>query len=206
MSIERNQQERENRMPDTASKRMSTLSVLGFQSLIAIVAVIAFYLTGVEVYTSELSVAHAILLGVLGGVLTYISMFILTSGWQSGSSPLREQMRFLHKFACSYSWPVLVILSIMAGFGEELLFRGVIQGWLTERFGAVFALAVAAIGFGLVHFLSFLYFVIATLLGVVLGLAYVWSESLLLIMVWHGVYDLVALYCLRRYPSHFGVG
>lgn len=192
-------------MPDTRNKRMSSLSVLGFQSLIALVAVISFYLTGVEVYTSELSVAYAILLGMLGGVLTYFGLFFLTLGGLSGSSSLRDQMRFLHSFACSYSWPTLVTLSILAGFGEELLFRGVVQGWLTERFGAVIALATAATLFGLVHFLSFAYFVIATFLGVVLGLAYFWSESLLLTMVWHGVYDLVALYCLRRYPHQFGV-
>jgi len=192
-------------MADISSKRMSTLSVLGFQSLIAIVAVIAFYLTGVEVYTNELPVAHVILLGGLGALFTYIAMFLLTSGWTSSSNPLRDQMRFLHKFACSYSWPVLVTLSVLAGFGEELLFRGVIQGWLTEQFGAVFALAAAAILFGLVHVLSFAYFVIATLLGVVLGLAYIWSESLLLTMVWHGAYDVVALYCLRHYPHRFGV-
>ena len=192
-------------MPYTRNKRMTSLSVLGFQSLIAIVAVIAFYWAGVEVYTSELSVACATLLGVLGGVFTYLVLFLMTLGTLSASSPLRDQMRILHDFACSYSWPVLLILSVLAGFGEELLFRGVIQGWLTERFGAVFALAVAAILFGLVHFLSFVYFVVATALGVVLGLAYIWSESLLMTMVWHGAYDVVALYCLRRYPHRFGV-
>ncbi|MEQ9546134.1 MAG: CPBP family intramembrane glutamic endopeptidase [Marinobacter sp.] len=191
-------------MPDSSNRKMSPLSVLGFQSLIAIVAVFAFFLAGVEVYMSKLSVACAMLLGVLGGILTYLVLFLMTLG-RLASSPLRDQMRFLHDFACSYSWPVLLILSVLAGFGEELLFRGVIQGWLTERFGAVFALAVAAILFGLVHFLSFVYFVVATALGVVLGLAYIWSESLLMTMVWHGAYDVVALYCLRRYPHRFGV-
>lgn len=193
-------------MPKAPNKKTSPLAALGFQGLIAAVAVIALWLTGVEVYASELPLVYVVLLGGIGGGLTY-AVLCAIAAWQLADSPLlRDQMRFLYQFATSYSWPVLVTLSVLAGFGEELLFRGVIQGWLAERFGAVFAIAVASILFGLVHFLSFLYFVIATLLGVVLGLAYVWSESLLLIMVWHGVYDLVALYCLRRYPDRFGVG
>ncbi|MDX1598446.1 MAG: CPBP family intramembrane glutamic endopeptidase [Marinobacter sp.] len=192
-------------MPEISRQKMSPLSVLGFQSLIAIVAIVAFYLTGTEANFGELSVAYATLLGVLGGMLTYFALFLLTLGGVFSSSSLRDQMRFLHEFACSYSWPVLLTLSVLAGFGEELLFRGVVQGWLTEQFGVVFALAAAAILFGLVHFLSLAYFVMATVLGVVLGLAYIWSESLLMTMVWHGAYDVVALYCLRRYPHRFGV-
>ncbi len=193
-------------MPKAPNEKTSPLAALGFQGLIAVVAVIALWLTGVEVYASELPLVYVVLLGGIGGGLTYAVLCVVAAWQLADSHLLRDQMRFLYQFATSYSWPVLVTLSVLAGFGEELLFRGVIQGWLAERFGAVFAIAVASILFGLVHFLSFLYFVIATLLGVVLGLAYVWSESLLLIMVWHGVYDLVALYCLRRYPDRFGVG
>lgn len=57
----------------------------------------------------------------------------------------------------------------------------------------------------MVHYLSFTYFLLATGLGVVLGVAYALTDSLLLVMVWHGVYDMIALYCLRRFPEWFGV-
>ena len=55
------------------------------------------------------------------------------------------------------------------------------------------------------YFISFVYFVVATLIGLVFGVAYYFSESVALIMVWHGVYDLIALAVLVKYPSLIGV-
>jgi membrane protease YdiL (CAAX protease family) len=59
--------------------------------------------------------------------------------------------------------------------------------------------------FGLVHYVSFTYFLVATGLGLILGAAYVLSESLTLVMIWHALYDMIALYCLLRFPRWFGV-
>ena len=42
-------------------------------------------------------------------------------------------------------------------------------------------------------------------LGLVLGAVYQLSGSLELVMVWHAVYDMLALYCLLTYPHWFGV-
>jgi len=89
--------------------------------------------------------------------------------------------------------------------GEELLFRGAVQGWLAWHLNDGLAILAASVLFGLVHYLSFTYFVMATGLGLVLGVAYWMSDSLMLVMVWHGVYDMIALYSLRRHPNQFGV-
>lgn len=96
-------------------------------------------------------------------------------------------------------------LSLLAGVGEELLFRGAVQGWLSLHLGPGPALLLASLLFGLVHFVSLAYCVVATGLGVVLGTAYLWSGSLGLVMAWHALYDLLALYCLLRFPHVFGV-
>ncbi|MEC7377933.1 MAG: CPBP family intramembrane glutamic endopeptidase, partial [Pseudomonadota bacterium] len=58
-------------------------------------------------------------------------------------------------FASSYSPAVLVLLSVLAGVGEELLFRGAVQGWLVAHTGPVTALLAASVLFGLVHYVSF---------------------------------------------------
>nr|WP_252971577.1 CPBP family intramembrane glutamic endopeptidase [Marinobacter sp. DS40M8] len=86
-----------------------------------------------------------------------------------------------------------------------MLFRGAIQGWLAQHTHDAVAIVAASVLFGMVHYLSFTYFLLATGLGVVLGVAYALTDSLLLVMVWHGVYDMIALYCLRRFPEWFGV-
>lgn len=114
-------------------------------------------------------------------------------------------MQGLYDFATGASPAVLVLLSLLAGIGEELLFRGAIQGWLMAHTDPVTAVLAASVLFGLVHYVSFTYFLVATGLGLILGAAYVLSESLTLVMIWHALYDMIALYCLLRFPRWFGV-
>jgi membrane protease YdiL (CAAX protease family) len=66
-------------------------------------------------------------------------------------------------------------------------------------------LLAASVLFGLVHYVSFTYFLVATGLGLILGGAYQFWGSLPLVMVWHAVYDMLALYCLLNYPQWFDV-
>jgi len=87
----------------------------------------------------------------------------------------------------------LAVLSVMAGVGEEVLFRGVVQAALAGRIGPGLAVAVTALLFGLAHFVSVTYAVYATLFGVYLGVLLVVSGNLLAPVVTHAVYDFVAL-------------
>ncbi|MDO6441031.1 CPBP family intramembrane glutamic endopeptidase [Marinobacter sp. 2_MG-2023] len=141
----------------------------------------------------------------LGALCTYGALLLLTQIPRLLPDNLDRQMRGLHRFASGYSWRVLFLLSVFAGVGEELLFRGALQGWLNVHTNATTAVLAASVLFGLVHYASFTYFVIATCLGLVFGLTYVITDSILLVMVWHGVYDMIALYFLLRYPQWFGI-
>lgn len=166
---------------------------------------VAVWLMGVDLMDGSLSLLAAIGWGISGAILT----FVVISGLSRLPGPARDSLaahtRQLHQFACDYRWSVLVALSALAGIGEELLFRGAVQGWLGWHMDEWFAVAIASILFGLVHFLSVAYFLMAATLGVALGITYVLTDSLILIMVWHGVYDMIALYVLRRFPGLFGV-
>lgn len=94
----------------------------------------------------------------------------------------------------------VVAVSALAGFGEELLFRGVVQAWLVEWIGPPAGVALAAVVFGLAHCLSRAYFVLATAMGLYLGVLYEVSDDLVLTMVVHGLYDALAIgYLLYRH-------
>jgi membrane protease YdiL (CAAX protease family) len=97
----------------------------------------------------------------------------------------------------------LVLLSVMAGVGEEVLFRGVVQAALAGSVGPVLAIAVSALLFGLAHFVSVTYAVYATLFGVYLGVMLVVFGNLLAPVITHAVYDFVALAYLVyvRFPA-----
>lgn len=97
----------------------------------------------------------------------------------------------------------LLLVALSAGICEELLFRGVIQAGLESVAGGVVGLVVASLAFGLAHALNRAYFLVATLAGAYLGLLYLLTDSLLIPMIVHFLYDGFALhYYLRRHPRH----
>jgi membrane protease YdiL (CAAX protease family) len=92
----------------------------------------------------------------------------------------------------------IVLLALLAGVGEELLFRGVIQVWLAERAPLWLAVAATSLMFGVGHWLSASYAVLASLIGAYLGILFLLSGNLLAPMVSHALYDVVALFVLTR--------
>ena len=96
----------------------------------------------------------------------------------------------------------LGVLAVAAGVSEEALFRGVIQAGLTRALPAWLALVLASAAFGLVHFASRTYTVLAGIIGVYLGALFLVQGSLLAPIVTHALYDFVALlYVARRGPG-----
>jgi uncharacterized protein len=100
----------------------------------------------------------------------------------------------------------LALLSIAAGFGEELLFRGLIQGALTGRLGRGSALAIASLLFGLLHPITSVYIVIAALMGAYLGAVWMATGNLLVVIIAHALYDFLALMIVLRMPASSGEG
>jgi membrane protease YdiL (CAAX protease family) len=96
----------------------------------------------------------------------------------------------------------LLLLSLAAGLGEEVLFRGVLQNWFARWFGGDLgswgALLLVSLLFGCCHWLNATYAVFAFLVGLYLGIVYWLSGSLLCVVVAHAVYDFVALVWLLR--------
>lgn len=185
--------------------KLSPVIALVFQGGIGAVGLLAILVAGIPVEIFGAGLLPSVLYGILGAVCTYVVLILLTQIPRLFPDSLDRQMRGLYRFASGYSWPVLFLLSVFAGVGEELLFRGAVQGWIALHMDVTTAVLVASVLFGLVHYASFAYFVIATGLGLVLGCAYALTDSLLLVMIWHGVYDIIALFCLLRFPGWFGI-
>ena len=92
-----------------------------------------------------------------------------------------------------------LLISVLAGVGEELLFRGVMQAQLARWWSPAAGLALASIAFGLAHAISTAYAVLAGLFGVYLGAVWLWSGNLLVAITAHAVYDFLTLvYLVRR--------
>jgi uncharacterized protein len=93
----------------------------------------------------------------------------------------------------------LVVVSLFAGIGEELLFRGFLQSWL-GTYGLLVALVVPNLMFGALHWISRGYAACTFCIGLYFSclLHFADSVNLATLMVAHSLYDLVALMCLAR--------
>lgn len=143
--------------------------------------------------------ARAALAGVVAAVPMTIGLLLVVR-WPVG--PFRTIRAFFDRELApalrGCGWRDLALISMAAGVGEEMLFRGVIQAALARRLGPGAGLAASAVLFGLLHPVSAAYAVVAGLLGAYLGLVWIATGNLLAPMVAHAAYDFVALVVLLR--------
>jgi membrane protease YdiL (CAAX protease family) len=135
--------------------------------------------------------------GALGTLATLPMLLGFWLSMRSAWSPLRRirellEQSFMPLLARCGALDLLLI-SVLAGVGEEALFRGVAQvalgGWLGEHAG----LLLASLLFGLAHAVTPAYVVIATLMGLYLGWLMQYSGGMIAPVVTHALYDFVAL-------------
>ena len=124
--------------------------------------------------------------------------WMLTTSW----SPIRRLVALVTEqigpalAGCSVAQ--LALLAVAAGVSEEVLFRGVVQTGLARAVPAGLALIMASTAFGLVHFASRAYAVVAGVIGVYLGTLLLVQGSLVSPIITHALYDFVALLCVGR--------
>ncbi|WP_323843969.1 CPBP family intramembrane glutamic endopeptidase [Microbulbifer magnicolonia] len=147
----------------------------------------------------------ALLIGALGALLSFAAALWLTRSGSGVGKTLRKHCRDLHPFFTRFSAPQIVLTAFAAGVCEELLFRGFLQPWLSLHSTPTLGIVGASIAFGLLHYASFTYFAATVLVGLILGITYRVTDSLLCVITWHALYDLLAITALARYPRLLGV-
>ncbi|MBX3439767.1 MAG: CPBP family intramembrane metalloprotease [Planctomycetaceae bacterium] len=154
------------------------------------------WLLGVSPWSSIAWSGEAVAVGLLA-TLPILGVFHLATG------PRTVAVEMLGEALSRCRWYDLILLAALAGFGEELLFRGVLQPWLAQ-WSAPFAFLAANLAFGVMHAVTPSYALVATGVGMYLSwLAYGIGESnLLRAIIAHGVYDAIAFgLVVRQYRS-----
>jgi len=102
----------------------------------------------------------------------------------------------------SFSIADIAAVSILAGLGEELLFRGLCQGAVAKAVGGEsgnwIGLIVGGILFGLAHPITFTYIIFAAFMGFYMGGLWIASGNLLVPITTHAIYDFVAIVYLAK--------
>jgi uncharacterized protein len=142
-------------------------------------------------------------LGIFNGLLLTLPLLLLFFLLQQLPYPALQSIRRLLQTTLAQplinaNWADLFILASIAGFSEELLFRGLIQTGLESIWGFELGLILSSIVFALLHAVTPLYGVLAFLMSCYLGLAfdYAGERNLLLPVVTHALYDFVVFWVI----------
>jgi membrane protease YdiL (CAAX protease family) len=182
---------------DTAYSMSLRLKLLFLALLVEGVAfILALFLArqwGIALFPLTKHLLRDVLIGTAAAAIPF-ALFCLTLSEKAEAIPLlgsvRRIMRGEIKAVFASATVVdICLISLWAGLAEELLFRGVIQA----RWG----LLAASILFGVLHFVTPVYALLAMVIGFYIGLVYHFFQSLLIPIQLHTIYDFGALIYLR---------
>lgn len=141
--------------------------------------------------------------GLFLGIVAAIGLIAIVYGTRPLLPKIWEDLdyrasRLFAQAPFALNWPMIILLSAVAGIGEEIVFRGALQVWLETVSPVWFAIIAQAVIFAALHPISRAYVVYVLLIGLALGVIYVVTGNLLVTMIAHFLYDVFALERLRR--------
>jgi membrane protease YdiL (CAAX protease family) len=176
-----------------------------FEGGLILVALLLGLIANINPFTDLYFSEVAILFGIIGTLPLFL-LFLISE--QLNFQALQRIKALLLETLCpqlyQHHWTDLFILSAIAGISEEILFRGLLQPWLERSWGMPTGLITSSLLFGLVHAVTPLYAVLATLISLYLGLSldYLGNRNLLTPIIIHGLYDfLVFIVLIKSYKK-----
>ena len=167
-----------------------------FESSLLIISFFLGWLTGVDPFASLFFSEKALITGIFASLPLLIIYFALQ---QVSYAPLKKISSLLHETLGAAlfhrHWTDLLVLALIAGFTEEVLFRGFLQPWLENVFNIGAGLLISNLIFALVHAVTPLYALLALMIVLYLGafLDVDGQRNLLTPIVIHSLYDFVVL-------------
>jgi len=181
------------------------IAAAGFEGGLALLALAVGWLLGVRpLETAHWSVAN-VLWG-LAAAVPLLAVFVPLLHLPFG--PFIEIVGILRQRLLPMFFDAslldMALVGLLAGIGEEVLFRGLVQGGVAQllpgTLGTVLAWLLAGALFGALHWLNGWYAALASLIGLYLGGLWLWTGNLLAPIACHAVYDfLVLAYMVRRW-------
>ena len=94
----------------------------------------------------------------------------------------------------------LALIAALAGIGEELFFRGLIQLGLSNLLDVWLAVLITSLIFGLAHAVTPTYFLLAFIISLYLGFLFVHTGNLIVPIAVHALYDFAVFLYIRFLP------
>ncbi len=177
-----------------------------FEGGLAVVALVLGFVFHIDAFADLHLNGAGVALGIAAALLPFLAVLASDRFRFSALERIkRVVLEILGPALDTCRWYELIFVAALAGFGEELLFRGVLQR-LLERWldfggsGRIAGLIASNVIFGLLHCLTPTYAVLAGLMGIYFGLLLDATNppNLLTAMIAHGLYDYLAFLLLRQ--------
>ncbi|NQU23898.1 MAG: CPBP family intramembrane metalloprotease [Candidatus Nealsonbacteria bacterium] len=181
-----------------------------FEGGLAVAAVGIGWITGRDALDSLPDTTDGVVKGLGYGLLATLPPLLLMWGclkWPVG--PIRGLVHLVDTLLVPMfrqcNLLELAVISLLAGLGEEMLFRSIVQQGVADGVGGThgvwIGLVAAAVLFGLIHGITPMYALLATAIGFYLGGLWIATENLLVPITAHAVYDFaVFVYLVRWRP------
>lgn len=190
------------RRDDVPGRTLVLTLAIGFEGGLALLAIFLGWLFRQPPLETLVTDGTAALVGV-AATLPLFAGALVVMRWPLG--PLASVRKFTLEVICpvlaTCTLPDLAATSLLAGLGEEMLFRGFLQAKLTQLAGPWTGLAVASLVFGVAHAVTPTYAVLAALIGVYLGWLWQVTGNILTPIVTHALYDFLLLWYLLAGPG-----
>lgn len=166
-----------------------------FEGGLIVVAIALGWIADINPFEFIIVNEQAVINGILGTLPLCLIFITLNQIQMDSLHKIREMLKdTLGPSLYQLHWTDLFVLAAIAGISEEILFRGVIQPWLENSWGVMGGILISSVIFGLVHAVTALYFVMATVVSIYLGLYldYDNTRNLLTPIIIHALYDFFA--------------
>ena len=155
------------------------------------------FLIGVWAQLGPVDSFHLSANGVFLGLATLAPMLLLLVALEKWDHPRvsafrEQQIDFFQGLGFELTPIRIVLLSLGAGIGEELLFRGAIQANLTNHLPIILAIAIPSFIFGILHSANRIYMALAGIISIYLGIVFHITGNILVPILAHTIYDIIA--------------
>ena len=148
--------------------------------------------TFVGLHPVDLAVAASVTAALIGSMWLVMLAFPGFLAWSAA------QQKILFASGKPYSTGQILLISLAAGVGEEALFRGGLQTFLTDHIPAWSAILLVSLAFALVHLAGPILLAFIFGYSLLFGLAFHYSQSLSGVMAAHALFDVWALTLVQR--------
>lgn len=183
---------------DTSFINTYLLAVI-FEGGLLILAIILGFISGFD-FRTDIKVTFSS--AMVGGLSTLPLLLIFIFLHRLNFAPLNEIKEivkiFIQKCFPEPSIIKIAFLSIIAGVSEELLFRGVIQEFLTAKLNYQASVIITNVVFGLCHLITPLYSILAALIGFYMSALLHYTGNLFCVMITHAFYDFSMIFYLTK--------